>query len=246
MKMLSNAQNHSPMLHQPKKSMFPAGGGLAHGGGISSGGARLADGAFSKRPEFVKNAVSSAGNEEKTAQVDEAKHEDGKEKPKGDASEKPKSVTLEGTLGGLHSHYASDNADGQGTIGEAKALSLKQSHEKLQKDEEARASKESKGKTDPEAPAQSYKFDQYVTDWGTEWKSSKSKKSPVFVPDDRTLPLKGWQSLRKANVSSKKTGSIPYSGYSILHKSGENEGRLYFLSTGAFKALKLKKKIVME
>lgn len=90
-------------------------------------------------------------------------------------------------------------------------------------------------------------FSGLIEGFGEPFKSSKSRKSIVFVPNDKALPLKGWKSIRNAGLSSKKIGKINKNGDSIVHTSKDgNDGKMYFLSNQSWNALKRKKKIVIE
>jgi hypothetical protein len=90
-------------------------------------------------------------------------------------------------------------------------------------------------------------FSSLIDGFGEPFKNSRSRKSIVFVPNEKQLPLKGWKSLRNAGLSSKKVGKIAKNGDSIVHTSkAGNDGKMYFLNNNAWGSLKRKKKIVME
>jgi hypothetical protein len=90
-------------------------------------------------------------------------------------------------------------------------------------------------------------FPSLIDGFGEPFKNSRSRKSIVFVPNEKALPLKGWKSLRNAGLSSKKVGKILKNGDSIVHTSkAGNDGHMYFLNNNAWGSLKRKKKIVME
>jgi hypothetical protein len=89
-------------------------------------------------------------------------------------------------------------------------------------------------------------FSSLITDFGTDFKNSRSRKSPIFVADDNSVPLIGWRSLRKAGISTKKIGKIRSNGYSIPFQQDGHKGKMYFVSDKAFKALKRKKHIDMR
>jgi hypothetical protein len=90
-------------------------------------------------------------------------------------------------------------------------------------------------------------FSSLIDGFGEPFKNSRSRKSIVFVPNEKELPLQGWKSLRNAGLSSKKVGKIAKNGDSIVHTSkAGNDGKMYFLNNNAWGSLKRKKKIVME
>jgi len=90
-------------------------------------------------------------------------------------------------------------------------------------------------------------FSSLVAGFGEPFKNSRSRKSIVFVPHDKSQPLRGWKSLRAAGVSSKKLGKITKNGDSFVHTSKDGQdGKLYFLNTTAWKELRKRKKVLLE
>jgi hypothetical protein len=90
-------------------------------------------------------------------------------------------------------------------------------------------------------------FAKLIDGYGEPFKNSRSRKSIVFVPEDKTKPLRGWKSLRNAGLSSKKVGSITKNGHSVFHTAKDgSDGRMYFLNNTAWKGLRRRKKVVME
>jgi hypothetical protein len=90
-------------------------------------------------------------------------------------------------------------------------------------------------------------FSSLVAGFGDPFKNSRSRKSIVFVPHDKSQPLRGWKSLRAAGVSSKKLGKITKNGDSFVHTSKDgHDGKLYFLNTTAWKELRKRKKVLLE
>ena len=90
-------------------------------------------------------------------------------------------------------------------------------------------------------------FDKHISGFGVPFKNSRSRKSLVFVPQEREKPLRGWKSLRNAGLSSKKVGKIGKNGHNIFHTTKDgSDGRMYFLNKQAWDALRRKKKVLLE
>jgi hypothetical protein len=90
-------------------------------------------------------------------------------------------------------------------------------------------------------------FGKLIEGYGEPFKNSRSRKSIVFVPNEKALPLRGWKSLRNAGLSSKKLGKIHKNGDSFYHKAKDGtEGDLFFLNNQAWNGLRRKKKVVLE
>jgi hypothetical protein len=90
------------------------------------------------------------------------------------------------------------------------------------------------------------KFSKYIPDYLTPFKNSRTRKSPVFVADDKGVGLMAWKSLRSAGLSSKKVGKLKHSGVSIPFTHDTHKGRMYFLSDSALKSLKRKKHVTFK
>lgn len=89
-------------------------------------------------------------------------------------------------------------------------------------------------------------FSRIIDDYGTAFSNSRSRKSPVFVAEDKTVPLIAWKSLRKAGLSSKKIGKIGTNGFNIPFTQDGHKGKLFFLNDKSLKALKRRKHIEMR
>jgi hypothetical protein len=89
-------------------------------------------------------------------------------------------------------------------------------------------------------------FSKYIPDYLTPFKNSRTRKSPVFVADDKGVGLVAWKSLRSAGLSSKKVGKLKHSGVSIPFTHDTHKGRMYFLSDSALKSLKRKKHVTFK
>jgi hypothetical protein len=90
-------------------------------------------------------------------------------------------------------------------------------------------------------------FSKLIDDFGQEFANSRSRKSVVFVPNDKTLPLKGWKSLRNAGLNSKKLGKITKNGDNFAHTTKDgSQGSMYLLNTNAWKSLRRKKTIQID
>ena len=100
-------------------------------------------------------------------------------------------------------------------------------------------------KVDPSSETHLSGFSTLIENFGQEFVSTRSRKSPVFVPDDKSKPIQAWKSLRSARISSKKTGAILKNGMSVSHQIGDQKGTMYFLSDHALKSLKKKKKTLV-
>jgi hypothetical protein len=91
------------------------------------------------------------------------------------------------------------------------------------------------------APSQPQGFSKLIDELGQEFPNSRSRKSVVFVPNDKALPLKGWKSLRNAGLTSKKLGKISKNGDNFVHTAKDgSEGSMYFLNNNAWKSLRRK------
>jgi hypothetical protein len=90
-------------------------------------------------------------------------------------------------------------------------------------------------------------FSKLIDDFGQDFPNSRSRKSVVFVPNDKALPLKGWKSLRNAGLSTKKLGKITKNGDSFVHTAKDgSHGNMFFLNNNAWKSLRRKKQIQMD
>ena len=90
-------------------------------------------------------------------------------------------------------------------------------------------------------------FSKLIEGFGQDFANSRSRKSVVFVPNEKTLPLRGWKSLRNAGLSTKKLGKITKNGDSFVHTAKDgSQGNMFFLNNSAWKSLRQKKQIVMD
>jgi hypothetical protein len=100
--------------------------------------------------------------------------------------------------------------------------------------------------TPPEHKGETSGFSRIIDDFGADFKNSRSRKSPIFVAEDKTIPLIGWKSLRSAGLTSKKLGKLTTNGTSIPFTQDNHKGKMFFLSDSSLKALKRKKHVEMR
>jgi hypothetical protein len=223
---LNNVTNQftSKQFLRTDRNPFGGGGGLGKGSGLNSGSVGLNKEVFEKRQQGVKKEMTSKveQSDEKSIKVEQS--EEKSQPPPESATEKTES--------------ASDDIILSGTISGKKVK-----NEKVQ--EEVDLEKEA-AKVETESTKQVTGFTKLITAYGEPFKNSRSRKSVVFVPTDKSKPLYGWKSLSKAKMSSKRIGKITSNGQSVKYTWNGLQGNAYFLSTAAWKDINKKKRIFGE
>jgi hypothetical protein len=223
---LNNVTNQftSKQFLRTDRNPFGGGGGLGKGSGLNSGSVGLNKEVFEKRQQGVKKEMTSKveQSDEKSIKVEQS--DEKSQPPPESATEKTES--------------ASDDIILSGTISGKKVK-----NEKVQ--EEVDLEKEA-AKVETESTKQVTGFTKLITAYGEPFKNSRSRKSVVFVPTDKSKPLYGWKSLSKAKMSSKRIGKITSNGQSVKYTWNGLQGNAYFLSTAAWKDINKKKRIFGE